>query len=189
MSTAVRRRHRCRARAGCRRTRWRAEPGTEARARATPATETRTASGSSEVHLVGVLPPDVDGLADAVRAVVGPCFLARNLCHGLFTRLQARRNVEAVAQENRARDGGGTSRVTAQRTDLAREARGFGPEADAIDPVHGAQKTGHEARGGPEIDLLRCADLLDAALVHDGDGIRHGERLFLVVSYRSEEHT
>ena len=31
------------------------------------------------------------------------------------------------------------------------------------------------------VDLLRGADLLDIALVHDDDGVGHGQRFFLVV--------
>ena len=31
------------------------------------------------------------------------------------------------------------------------------------------------------VDLLRVADLLDVAAVHDRDPVRHGQRLFLVV--------
>ena len=33
----------------------------------------------------------------------------------------------------------------------------------------------------PVVEILRPADLRDQALVHDGDAVRHGQRLFLVV--------
>ena len=40
------------------------------------------------------------------------------------------------------------------------------------------------------INILGRADLLDAALIHDNDGVGHGERLLLIVGniYKSDAH-
>src|SRR3546814_6686244 len=37
------------------------------------------------------------------------------------------------------------------------------------------------ARRRPAVDVLRGADLLDAAMIHDHHLVRHGQRLFLVM--------
>ena len=61
-------------------------------------------SNFSEPHFVAVGPPDVDGFSDVVAAID---LLARYLGDGLFARAQPRGYMNAVAEENRARYGGG----------------------------------------------------------------------------------
>ncbi|WP_374690057.1 pentapeptide repeat-containing protein [Frankia sp. AvcI1] len=53
----------------------------------------------------------------------------------------------------------------------------------AVPDVHrrAADEGGHEAGGGPVVDLVGGADLLQAALAEDGDAIPHGHRLGLVM--------
>src|SRR5262249_7311536 len=53
----------------------------------------------------------------------------------------------------------------------------------ALDEVHGrrAEEAGHELRGWPVVYIERRADLLDAALAHHHDAVRHGHRLGLVM--------
>ena len=57
----------------------------------------------------------------------------------------------------------------------------FRTDADAVDPVHRAQESGDELGARAQVDIFRRADLFDAAFVHDGQLIGHGERFFLVV--------
>ena len=52
-----------------------------------------------------------------------------------------------------------------------------------VEDVHVAHEADHEGRRRPVEDLLRRADLLDAALVHDHDAVGHLERLLLVVGH------
>src|SRR5207248_1392399 len=76
--------------------------------------------------------------------------------------------------------------------DHAVEASAFAQYADAlrahrlaapieVEDVHRADEVGDEIGGGMLVDLAWRAELLDAAAVHDGDAVRHRERLFLVV--------
>ena len=44
----------------------------------------------------------------------------------------------------------------------------------------------NEARLRAQVDVLGRAYLLDAAFIHDGQTIGHGERFFLVVGYQEE---
>ena len=46
-----------------------------------------------------------------------------------------------------------------------------------------ADEVGDEHGAGPVVDLLRGPDLLDDAVVHDDDAVRHGHRLDLVVRH------
>ena len=48
--------------------------------------------------------------------------------------------------------------------------------------VGGADKAGDEGGLRLVVELAGSGDLLDVASVHDGDPVRHGEGLFLVVS-------
>ncbi len=50
-----------------------------------------------------------------------------------------------------------------------------------LDQVGDADEPGDEVACGLLVDLDRCAGLLDAAAVQDGDPVAHGERLLLVV--------
>ena len=52
--------------------------------------------------------------------------------------------------------------------------------------VGDADEVGDEARARPLVDLVRRADLRDAALVHDGEPAGHGHRLLLVVRHHDE---
>ena len=52
---------------------------------------------------------------------------------------------------------------------------------DAVEDVALADEVGDEGVFGFVIDVLRGADLLDAAVVHDHDGVGHGEGLLLVM--------
>ena len=56
-------------------------------------------------------------------------------------------------------------------------------EASTVEEVHRrrADEVGDEHAAGPVVDLLRRAELLDHALVHDGDRVGHRHRLDLVV--------
>ena len=56
----------------------------------------------------------------------------------------------------------------------------------AIEQVADAQEAGHEVGRGPLVQLLRWSELLDAAVAHDGDAIRHRHRLLLVVGDEDE---
>ena len=49
-----------------------------------------------------------------------------------------------------------------------------------------AQEPGDVRRGGPRVDLLRRADLLDRPSAHHRDPVGHGERLLLVVRHVDE---
>ena len=51
----------------------------------------------------------------------------------------------------------------------------------AGDAVVGADEAGDEGRGGLVVELLRRAELLEAAAVHDGDVIGQHQRLGLIV--------
>ena len=44
-------------------------------------------------------------------------------------------------------------------------------------------KSSAKAVAGRAVDFLRCRQMLDRALVHDGDAVGHGERLVLVVRH------
>ena len=52
---------------------------------------------------------------------------------------------------------------------------------DAVNDVALANEVGHKGVFGLVIDVQGGADLLDIALVHDHDGVRHGQGLLLVV--------
>ena len=60
--------------------------------------------------------------------------------------------------------------------------------AVALEDVRRADEAGDELGRGPLVDLLRRADLLDAALVEDGDVVAHRQRLLLVVRDVEEGH-
>ncbi len=51
----------------------------------------------------------------------------------------------------------------------------------AAQQVGGADEPRHELGRGTLVDLPRPGELLDQAVVHDGDAVAHGERLVLVV--------
>ena len=53
----------------------------------------------------------------------------------------------------------------------------------AVENVALADKVGNESILRLIVNVLRRSDLLDIAVVHDYDGIAHGQRLFLVVGY------
>src|SRR5579862_651623 len=53
---------------------------------------------------------------------------------------------------------------------------------DAGDEVRLPHEAGDEFGRGPAVDFLRRPDLADAAFVEDGDPVRDGERLFLIMS-------
>ena len=55
-----------------------------------------------------------------------------------------------------------------------------------VEDVGSAQESGDERGGGRGVDLLRRADLLDAALGQHGDLVAHGERFLLVVGHVDE---
>ena len=54
-------------------------------------------------------------------------------------------------------------------------------EHDAFHDIGVADKVGDKGVLRLVVDILRAADLLDAALVHDHDGVRHGQGFLLVV--------
>src|SRR5829696_368775 len=62
------------------------------------------------------------------------------------------------------------------------------PGAAALDrqDVGDADEIGDEARAWMLVDLVRRADLDDAALIHDGEPAGHGHRLLLVMRYHDE---
>jgi len=55
------------------------------------------------------------------------------------------------------------------------------PDHDAVNDVGLTDEVRHKGVLGLVIDILRRADLLDAALVHHYDGVGHGQGLLLVV--------
>ena len=48
-------------------------------------------------------------------------------------------------------------------------------------PAHHADELGHERGSRIGVELIRRGDLLEPALPHDADPVRHGQRLLLVV--------
>ena len=62
--------------------------------------------GPSEPHFVVVLPPDLDGLADVVGAVIAQSLLAGDFGDGFFAGFQTGGDVDAVAEEDGPCDGG-----------------------------------------------------------------------------------
>ena len=52
---------------------------------------------------------------------------------------------------------------------------------DTVDDIAVPDKIGYERVDRLIVDHFRCADLLDVALVHDDDGVGHGEGFLLVV--------
>ena len=54
----------------------------------------------------------------------------------------------------------------------------------AVKQIHGAQEVVDERAGGMIVDFIGRVELLDAALVHDGDVVGYLERLFLIVGYK-----
>lgn len=52
---------------------------------------------------------------------------------------------------------------------------------DTVDDIAVPDKIGYERVDRLVVDHFRCADLLDVALVHDDDGVGHGEGFLLVV--------
>ena len=68
--------------------------------------------------------------------------------------------------------------VPAEPDDLLRDLAG--------QQVRGADEAGHEPRRRALVDIGRGADLLDAALVEDGQPVAHRERLLLVVGHVDE---
>ena len=58
-----------------------------------------------------------------------------------------------------------------------------GADRHAGDDVHRADERGDEQRGRPGVDVLRRADLVDAAAAHDADAVGDHQRLFLVVGH------
>src|SRR4029450_11383134 len=79
-----------------------------------------------------------------------------------------------------------------RRLDGARDARAARHQADLLRPeragaarlsqnVDLADEVSDEARARALVDLGRGTDLLDLAVVHHGDAVTHGQRLFLVV--------
>src|SRR5207249_1925083 len=53
--------------------------------------------------------------------------------------------------------------------------------ARAWEPVRDAEEAGHERRRRPFVELVRSAELLDAAAVHHRDSVGHRHRLLLVM--------
>ena len=57
---------------------------------------------------------------------------------------------------------------------------------DTVQNVAFADEVRHEGVFRLVINILGAADLLDAALIHDHDGIGHRQRLFLIVGHINE---
>ncbi len=62
------------------------------------------------------------------------------------------------------------------------------PANAAFEDVHVADELGDEARARLFVDLARRRHLHDAAVIHHGDAVRHGHRLFLIVRDDHEGH-
>ena len=64
-----------------------------------------------------------------------------------------------------------------------REARAACSAVDdgAAEDVRLAEECGDEYVGRPAVEVMRCSDLLDAAVAHDADPIGHDQRLLLIV--------
>ena len=56
----------------------------------------------------------------------------------------------------------------------------------AVDDVALSDKVSHESIFRLVVDLLRSPHLLDISLIHDHNGVRHGQGLFLVVGHVDE---
>ena len=78
---------------------------------------------------------------------------------------------------------GGSATRSATRSSRAPTLTRSGPGHDGVEEGHVPDEIGDEGRRRIAIDLLRRADLLDDALVHHDDAVRHGERLLLVVRH------
>ncbi len=84
---------------------------------------------------------------------------------------------EADGSARRERDAVGDAKLEGADLD------GSGPGHDGVEESHVPDEIGDERRRRKTIDLLRRADLVDHALVHDDDAVGHGERLLLVVRH------
>ena len=85
----------------------------------------------------------------------------------------------------------GSARVLDRGTEPGVQRRAHGRpvarlEHVGVEDVGGAQESGDECGGRRRVDLLRRADLLDAALGQHGDLVAHGERFLLVVGHVDE---
>src|SRR5471032_722831 len=133
------------------------------------------------VNLIGVLGPPAEVHARAARE-------ARAVVLADDRQLLAGIGVDEVtrerADEDDVRDHPGFA------APVERDA--FGPNADAppvaLDDVRRADEPGDELCCGALVDLARRSDLLDAALVEDGDVVAHRQRFFLVVRDVQEGH-
>ena len=78
-----------------------------------------------------------------------------------------------------------TSDLPADADVLPVDADGAARRVDHLDleDVQRADEGGDEARFRPVVDLERRAELLDPALAHHDDPVRHGQGLFLVVRH------
>ena len=116
------------------------------------------------------------GTAPAPR---GTCATASSpLARRTSTWTQLPRNTRAGDHAGRA--------IAAPSPGAARDAHRFRANAHAVDPVHRAEKARDEARARAQVDILGRADLLDAAVVHHGELVGHGERFLLIVRHEQE---
>ena len=79
------------------------------------------------------------------------------------------------------RDAGALRHVIDTVKQPARKARLERPGHDAVEQVAVADEVRNERVLRLVVDILRLADLLDLAFLHDHDLVRHGQRFFLVV--------
>jgi len=114
---------------------------------------------------------------------LGEFVAARDFGYGAGAVFETRIEVNAVAEEEEAFDGGGEGRAIGLRP---RNPRGFGANAGFAEPVEGSEEAGDEGRGGAEVDVFGGAELLDAAVVHDGEFVGEREGFFLIVGDEEE---
>src|SRR5215831_12386367 len=83
----------------------------------------------------------------------------------------------------RMRSGRTMARMRAPHQSAGVDGRysAVGADHGGIEQVGTADEVGNEGIGGPLVDLLRRADLLNAAVGHDDDAVGERERLTLVV--------
>ena len=70
--------------------------------------------------------------------------------------------------------------------DDAEDVHYFILQHGAGEDVAVTDKISNKGVGGLVVDIFRCPDLLDVALVHDYDGIGHGQRFFLIMGHIDE---